>query len=326
MTLIAAADGSALGNPGPAGWAWYIDSDRWASGGWPRGTNNMGELTAVLELLRSTAGVDDDLLVYCDSMYVINSLTKWMPGWKRKGWRKGDGKPVLNVEIMKALDEALRGRSVRFEWVKGHSGHPLNEEADRLANAAAVACREGRVPAAGPGMDAGATVEGVDDLPAPDPGAAAPSRTGAPDPVPARASTPLAPAMPVDEPEDLFSAMADELEEPEPSDADLVIAHERSLLSDEVRADPSAVAALLHEGWCEIGSSGRLWTRADMLASVAPLPEPARLEVVSVDTVDVRTILLVWRSVSEQGSALRSSLWVKDADWRQRFHQGTPEA
>ena len=56
------------------------------------------------------------------------------------------------------------------------------------------------------------------------------------------------------------------------------------------------------------------------------LPEPARLEVVSVDTVDVRTILLVWRSVSEQGSALRSSLWVKDADWRQRFHQGTPEA
>ncbi|MEZ5090515.1 MAG: RNase H family protein [Micropruina sp.] len=100
MTLIAAADGSALGNPGPAGWAWYIDSDRWASGGWPRGTNNMGELTAVLELLRSTAGVDDDLLVYCDSMYVINSLTKWMPGWKRKGWRKGDGKPVLNVEIL----------------------------------------------------------------------------------------------------------------------------------------------------------------------------------------------------------------------------------
>ena len=327
MTLIAAADGSALGNPGPAGWAWYIDSDRWASGGGPRGTNNMGELTAVLELLRSTASVDDDLLIYCDSMYVINSLTKWMPGWKRKGWRKGDGKPVLNVEIMKALDEALRGRSVRFEWVKGHSGHPLNEEADRLANAAAVACSEGRPPAAGPGLGASDRAGGAGVRPAPDPlpggaGAAAGSRAGAADPIPAQATAPPA----ADEPEDLFSAMADQLEEPEPSDADLVVARERSLLSDEVRADPSAVAALLHADWSEIGRSGRLWTRADLLASIAPLPEPTRLEVISVNAVDARTILLVWRSVSEQGSALRSSLWVKDADWRQRFHQGTPEA
>ncbi|HET8591011.1 MAG TPA: hypothetical protein VFM01_15345, partial [Nakamurella sp.] len=62
MTLIAAADGSALGNPGPAGWAWYIDDDRWAAGGWPHGTNNMGELTAVLDLLRQTAHLDQDLV------------------------------------------------------------------------------------------------------------------------------------------------------------------------------------------------------------------------------------------------------------------------
>ena len=109
VTLIAAADGSALGNPGPAGWAWYIDDDHWASGGWPHGTNNMGELTAVLDLLQQTAATDDDLLVYCDSLYAINSITKWMPGWKRKGWRKGDGKPVLNVEIMKALDARHAG-------------------------------------------------------------------------------------------------------------------------------------------------------------------------------------------------------------------------
>src|SRR5690242_18416628 len=85
VTIIAAADGSALGNPGPAGWAWYVDADHWAAGGWPHGTNNQGELTAVLDLLQQTAGTDDDLVVYCDSKYVINSVTQWMPGWKRKG-------------------------------------------------------------------------------------------------------------------------------------------------------------------------------------------------------------------------------------------------
>lgn len=156
MTIIAAADGSALGNPGPSGWAWYVDDERWASGGWARGTNNMGELTGVLDLLLQTAHLDQDLHVICDSLYVINSVTKWMSGWKRRGWRKGDGKPVLNVEIMKALDLALAGRQVRFEWVKGHSGHPLNEAADRLANAAATAFRDGVAHRAGPGF-AGAT-------------------------------------------------------------------------------------------------------------------------------------------------------------------------
>jgi ribonuclease HI len=152
VTIIAAADGSALGNPGPAGWAWYVDDERWACGGWPHGTNNMGELTAVLDLLQQTAHLSQDLLVYCDSTYVINSVTKWMAGWKRRGWRKGDGKPVLNVEIMMALDEAMAGRAVEFAWVKGHSGHPLNEAADRLANGAAAAWKLGAPPPAGPGF------------------------------------------------------------------------------------------------------------------------------------------------------------------------------
>lgn len=154
MTIIAAADGSALGNPGPAGWGWYVDEDCWAAGGWPHGTNNLGELTAVLNLLQQTAHVEDDLLVYCDSTYVINSITTWMPGWKRRGWKKGDGKPVLNVETMRALDDAMRGRRVRFSWVKGHSGHPLNEAADRLANGAAASWKAGVAPAPGPGFPA----------------------------------------------------------------------------------------------------------------------------------------------------------------------------
>lgn len=149
--IIAAADGSALGNPGPAGWAWYVDDACWAAGGWPRATNNQGELTAVLELFRATAHLDDELLVQCDSQYVINAVTKWMAGWKRKGWRKSDGSPVLNLELLQALDAAIQGRRYRFEWVRGHAGHPANEAADERARAAALAFQQGRDAPTGPG-------------------------------------------------------------------------------------------------------------------------------------------------------------------------------
>ena len=152
MTITAAADGSALGNPGPNGWAWYIDDANWAAGGSPHGTNNQGELQAVLELLRATATADEKLVIECDSRYVIDSVTKWMPGWKRRGWRKADGAPVLNRELLEGIDEALRGREVRFEWVKGHAGHPLNEAADERANAAAKAYQQQTEPARGPGF------------------------------------------------------------------------------------------------------------------------------------------------------------------------------
>ncbi|WP_119698475.1 ribonuclease H family protein [Microbacterium halotolerans] len=152
MTITAAADGSALGNPGPMGWAWFIDDDSWAAGGSPHGTNNQGELLAVLELLRSTAGTDEALHIECDSRYVIDSVTRWMPGWKRKGWRKADGKPVLNRDILEALDAEITGRSVTFEWVKGHAGHPRNEAADKRANSAAQAYRNRSAVDAGPGF------------------------------------------------------------------------------------------------------------------------------------------------------------------------------
>ena len=157
MTITAAADGSALGNPGPAGWAWYIDDRAWAAGGWPHGTNNMGELKAVLELLRATSHIDDDLHILCDSQYVINSVTKWMPGWKKKGWRKGDGKPVMNLDLLQEIDEAIAGRRYRFEWVKGHMGHVLNEAADSRARAAAEAYQRGRQAPGGPGYPGAAT-------------------------------------------------------------------------------------------------------------------------------------------------------------------------
>ncbi|WP_309357428.1 ribonuclease H [Microbacterium sp.] len=157
MTITAAADGSALGNPGPNGWAWYIDDGNWAAGGSPHGTNNQGELRAVLELLLATAdAADEKLVIECDSRYVIDSVTKWMPGWKRKGWRKSDGGPVLNRDLLEGIDEALRGRDVSFTWVKGHAGHPLNEAADHRANAAATAYQKKRDPDRGPGFSRGA--------------------------------------------------------------------------------------------------------------------------------------------------------------------------
>ncbi len=291
MTIIAAADGSALGNPGPAGWGWYVDDACWAAGGWAHGTNNMAELTAVLDLLQQTAHLAEDLLVFCDSTYVINSITKWMPGWKRRGWKKGDGKPVLNVEIMKALDEAMTGRRVEFRWVKGHAGHELNEEADRVANSAAASWKSGRAPDAGPGFTG--------------------SRVRHPDAHPGQ----------VVEEADLFSDL-----EAAPSDEEQVVALERSLLTDAVRADRPSVAALLHPDWQEIGRSGRLWTREATLDAIGPV-ERVGLEVVTVTRVAADAILLVWRAVTDDRSTLRSSLWVRAAGgWQQRFHQGTPEA
>ncbi|QYF72211.1 RNase H family protein [Cryobacterium sp. PAMC25264] len=161
MTITAAADGSALGNPGPAGWAWYIDDNNWAAGGWKHATNNQGELKAVLELFRATAHVDDDLLVLCDSQYVINSVTKWMRGWKAKGWRKADGKAVMNLELLQEIDEALVGRRYRFEWVKGHANHPLNEAADSRARAVSEAYQRGSAIPTGPGFVAGGPAPAV---------------------------------------------------------------------------------------------------------------------------------------------------------------------
>ncbi|MGK3949067.1 ribonuclease H family protein [Microbacterium sp. K2] len=193
MTITAAADGSALGNPGPNGWAWYIDDDNWAAGGSPHGTNNQGELRAVLELLQATAGISEKLMIECDSRYVIDSVTKWMPGWKRKGWRKSDGGAVLNRDLLEGIDEAIRGRDVEFSWVKGHAGHPLNEAADERANAAAKAYQAKQEPRRGPGFtmatDAGAAAAASAPIAAAAPASDASSATA-----PATASTPSAPA------------------------------------------------------------------------------------------------------------------------------------
>lgn len=152
MTITAAADGSSLGNPGPAGWAWYVDEDTWDAGGWPQGTNNLGELTAILRLLQATAETGEELHILADSQYAINVVSKWRLGWKKRGWTKADKKPIKNLELIQEIDRAMEGRRVTFEWVKGHAGHHMNERADDLARACAEAYQAGRTPELGPGF------------------------------------------------------------------------------------------------------------------------------------------------------------------------------
>ncbi|MDR7084471.1 ribonuclease HI [Arthrobacter ginsengisoli] len=342
MTITAAADGSALGNPGPAGWAWYVNDDCWRAGGWPHGTNNMGELMAVLDLFRSTAHLPgEDLHILCDSQYVINSVTKWMPGWKRKGWRKSDGKPVMNVDLLKEIDQALVGRKYRFEWVRGHAGHDLNEAADDRARAAATSYQQGVAVRQGPGF--GAAAGAAQAPPAPATAQAAPAAAqGAPaasQAAPAAAQAATAPSARqqlfgeptlFDEP-DLFSELDEDTTPAPGTDASpeaIVESLERELLLPETRADLGRTGVLLHRDFTEIGSSGRIWTRDAMMMSLAEEPAgPTELEMLGADRLGEQTILLTYRSRARSGTALRSSLWVHDgAQWRLRFHQGTPEA
>lgn len=132
--LIVACDGSSLGNPGPGGWAWAASDTVYGAGGADHTTNNAMELTAVAEALR-TLPDDQPLVLICDSRYVIDSVTRWIHGWRRNGFRTKAGSPIANRELIEAIDTLLRNRPapVRFEWVRGHTGHPLNETADRLA-------------------------------------------------------------------------------------------------------------------------------------------------------------------------------------------------
>ena len=294
--IIAAADGSSLSNPGPTGWAWYVDDTRWAAGGWAHGTNNMGELMAVLDLLRQTEPRRaEELLVLCDSQYVINSVTRWSPGWKRRGWRKADGRPVQNLELLQGIDSAMAGRQVRFEWVKGHAGHDLNEAADLRARAAATAFQRGLPVDSGPGFD------GAGRTPAASP-------MSAPSPRPEPAATLF---------DDPGSDEVDEVDE--------VLRLERSLLEHGVRSDREAVARLLHPDFVEVGRSGRLWTRGRTLASIAPLDSRPEMELLGADRVGEDSVLLRWRARDAEGDTLRCSVWQRTpAGWQQRYHQATP--
>ena len=129
-------DGACRGNPGPGGWGAvmrYKGKTRELYGGEAETTNNRMELMAAivaLETLQRACKVS----VTTDSKYVMQGITQWIEGWKKRGWKNSAKKPVKNVDLWQRLDEAASRHDVRWHWVKGHSGHAENEQADALAN------------------------------------------------------------------------------------------------------------------------------------------------------------------------------------------------
>jgi len=135
--VIAYTDGACRGNPGPGGWGvslQYGGHLKELCGGESPTTNNRMELMAAisaLETLREACTVT----LHTDSKYVLQGLTEWLPGWKKRGWKTADRKPVKNQDLWQRLDAAAARHHVDWRWVRGHSGDAGNENADRLANA-----------------------------------------------------------------------------------------------------------------------------------------------------------------------------------------------
>ncbi len=128
-------DGACSGNPGPGGWGAilrYKGTEKELLGGEADTTNNRMEMLAAisaLEALKRPSHVD----LTTDSSYVKDGITKWIHGWKKRGWKTAGKKPVKNMDLWQRLEKALEPHEVEWHWVKGHAGHPENERADELA-------------------------------------------------------------------------------------------------------------------------------------------------------------------------------------------------
>lgn len=141
--LVIYTDGGSINNPGPGGYGVVIcdnDDRRELSGGFRLTTNNRMEMTACLEALRAMGRTTRPIVLYSDSSYLVNGITKgWAKNWRRNGWRKADRSPALNSDLWAELLDLLVELDVEFRWVRGHAGNELNERCDRLAVAAARA-------------------------------------------------------------------------------------------------------------------------------------------------------------------------------------------
>ena len=345
MTITAAADGSSLGNPGPAGWAWYVDEDTWDAGGWPQGTNNLGELTAILRLLEATAETGEELHILADSQYAINVVSKWRLGWKKRGWTKADKKPIKNLELIQEIDRAMEGRRVTFEWVKGHAGHRMNERADDLARACAEAYQAGRTPEPGPGFGGGASrgTASADQASGdqPDEGATAvtaslephnvPAATDAPESAPASRdaatdeatpstfrSHPSVFSAPTEASEPAQAAPDSSVSTPTTEDA---IAREREFILAWTGGDEEALAAMTDE------RTTRIWPGGGATTTLAG-PSPASPAIGRIDAHDLGGAFLTrYRVRWEGGASLESSVWAPATSGEARLimvhHQST---
>jgi ribonuclease HI len=143
--VVIHTDGACSGNPGPGGWGAILEwggRRREIKGGEAHTTNNRMELMAAisaLEALKRPCEVD----LHTDSQYLRQGITSWIHGWKRNGWKTADRKPVKNIDLWQRLDAAIARHTMRWHWVRGHSGHDLNERADELAREAIAEIRAG---------------------------------------------------------------------------------------------------------------------------------------------------------------------------------------
>jgi ribonuclease HI len=129
-------DGACKGNPGPGGWGALLKLgavEKTLHGGEPLTTNNRMEMLAVIEALGALKR-PCKVLLHVDSQYVMKGMTEWIHGWKQRGWRTADKKPVKNADLWQRMDEEVAKHSITWKWVKGHAGDPGNERADLLAN------------------------------------------------------------------------------------------------------------------------------------------------------------------------------------------------
>lgn len=148
-TTIAYTDGACKGNPGLGGWgAFLIFADGQTQslfGGEKETTNNRMELTGAIQAIKHSPS-EHKLEIWTDSSYVKQGITSWIHNWKKKNWRKSDGKPVINQDLWQALDALVQQQPVDWHWVKGHAGHAGNEKADELANQGAASVLKPSAP------------------------------------------------------------------------------------------------------------------------------------------------------------------------------------
>lgn len=131
-------DGACRGNPGPGGWGVllrYNQHEKELYGAEAETTNNRMELMAAIKALEALSR-KSQITITTDSKYVMQGITEWIDNWKKRGWKTAAKKPVKNQDLWMRLDEQVQQHQVRWEWVKGHTGHEGNEQADQLANRA----------------------------------------------------------------------------------------------------------------------------------------------------------------------------------------------